>query len=103
MVLLSLTFYGCSQSGKDAHSYQTPSSTPLSTTSESPSPEQTPVSTPTAEKPSILLGKNYTARVVYVVDGDTIDVLFQDGTKERIRILGIDCPETDADRNRKGE
>ncbi|AKG91661.1 Micrococcal nuclease-like protein [Geoglobus ahangari] len=108
LTLLALTLLGCSQTEESPQLTATPtptttSPTPLSTPSQPPSPEQTPIPTPTAEKLSILPGKNYTARVVYVVDGDTIDVLFQDGTKERIRILGIDCPETDASRNRKGE
>lgn len=32
-------------------------------------------------------------RVVGVVDGDTVDVLMQDNTTERIRVAGIDAPE----------
>jgi micrococcal nuclease len=35
-----------------------------------------------------------TARVVDVVDGDTVDVRFPDGSQDTIRILGIDAPET---------
>ena len=35
----------------------------------------------------------YTARVVKVVDGDTVDVRRGDGGVTRIRIHGIDCPE----------
>lgn len=31
--------------------------------------------------------------VVHVVDGDTVDVRFQDGSTERVRLLGIDTPE----------
>ncbi|MBE8540192.1 lamin tail domain-containing protein [Geoglobus acetivorans] len=108
LILLSLIIVGCSQTNENTQPTATPapvatSPIPLSTSPESLPPEQTPVPTPTAEKLSIQPGQNYTARVVYVVDGDTIDVIFQDGTKERIRILGIDCPETDAERNRKGE
>jgi micrococcal nuclease len=38
-------------------------------------------------------GENRTATVVYVVDGDTLDVRFQDGTEERVRLLGVDTPE----------
>jgi micrococcal nuclease len=33
------------------------------------------------------------ATVTHVVDGDTIDVRFDDGRDERIRLLGIDTPE----------
>jgi micrococcal nuclease len=35
-----------------------------------------------------------TARVIQIVDGDTLDVVFEDGTKDRIRLLGVDAPET---------
>jgi endonuclease YncB( thermonuclease family) len=43
--------------------------------------------------PVLSLAADYTAQVVGVVDGDTIEVLRQDKTKERIRMYGIDCPE----------
>jgi len=33
------------------------------------------------------------ATVTNVVDGDTIDVEFEDGTEDRIRLIGIDTPE----------
>ena len=39
-------------------------------------------------------GQELTADVVSVVDGDTVDVVLQDGTVERVRLLGIDTPET---------
>lgn len=32
-------------------------------------------------------------RVVEVVDGDTIDVVLEDGTVERVRVIGINAPE----------
>jgi micrococcal nuclease len=38
-------------------------------------------------------GQPTTAVVDYVVDGDTLDVLI-DGKKERVRLIGIDTPET---------
>lgn len=34
------------------------------------------------------------ATVVRVIDGDTVDVQLADGTRERIRIIGLDTPET---------
>jgi micrococcal nuclease len=34
------------------------------------------------------------ATVVRVVDGDTVDVAFDDGRTERLRLIGIDTPET---------
>src|SRR5438046_968199 len=33
------------------------------------------------------------ASVVRVVDGDTVDVQCQDGTTDRLRLIGIDTPE----------
>lgn len=33
------------------------------------------------------------ATVVEVVDGDTIDVQFEDGTEDTVRLLGVDTPE----------
>ena len=43
-----------------------------------------------------------TATVVEVVDGDTLDVRFQDGSEDRVRLLGVDTPETHVD-NSPGE
>ena len=34
------------------------------------------------------------AKVTNVVDADTVDVLFEDGTTDRVRLLGVDVPET---------
>jgi micrococcal nuclease len=39
-------------------------------------------------------GAARTARVVRVVDGDTILVAFAGGTQERVRYIGMDTPET---------
>lgn len=38
-----------------------------------------------------------TATVQYVIDGDTVGVVDQDGVEERVRVLGINAPE-DSDR-----
>lgn len=35
--------------------------------------------------------------VTRVVDGDTVDVRFADGRTDRVRLLGVDAPETRAD------
>ncbi|HET7324994.1 MAG TPA: thermonuclease family protein, partial [Halococcus sp.] len=35
-----------------------------------------------------------TATVIDVVDGDTVDVRFEDGTVETVRLIGVDTPET---------
>ena len=34
------------------------------------------------------------AKITKVVDADTVDVLFEDGTTDRVRLLGVDVPET---------
>lgn len=39
-------------------------------------------------------GETRTATVIDVVDGDTVDVRFPDGTVETIRLIGVDTPET---------
>jgi micrococcal nuclease len=48
-------------------------------------------------------GVQYRAQVTNVVDGDTFDVQFPGGTTERIRILGVDTPETAPGANIEGE
>ncbi len=47
-------------------------------------------------------GKRYEARVVEVIDGDTLDVLI-DKNVYRIRLLGVDCPEIFKSRNKPYE
>jgi micrococcal nuclease len=39
-------------------------------------------------------GTTYRATVVDTVDGDTIVVQFHDGTRDTVRLLGVDTPET---------
>lgn len=39
------------------------------------------------------LGRTFTARVVTVLDGDTLEVVTTDRRRVRIRLEGIDCPE----------
>lgn len=39
------------------------------------------------------------ATVVRVVDGDTVDVRFADGTEDRVRLLGVDTPEVHGEVN----
>jgi micrococcal nuclease len=43
--------------------------------------------------PIFSLAADFTAQVLAVLDGDTIEVLREDKGKERIRLYGIDCPE----------
>lgn len=42
-------------------------------------------------------GDGQQATVTEVVDGDTLDVQFPDGTTDTVRLLGIDSPETHAE------
>ena len=43
---------------------------------------------------SPFLFSNDLVSVLYIVDGDTIEVLFKDGKTERIRMIGIDYPDS---------
>jgi micrococcal nuclease len=50
-----------------------------------------------AEEPA---GTSQTVRVVAVIDGDTLDVEYPDGRSDRVRLLGVDTPETSASANK---
>jgi endonuclease YncB( thermonuclease family) len=43
-------------------------------------------------------GTTYTVDVLTVTDGDTVDVRFPDGSREEVRVIGVDCPETPGNR-----
>jgi len=42
-------------------------------------------------------GETRTATVTRVVDGDTVDVTFADGSEDTVRLLGVDTPEVHAE------
>ena len=42
--------------------------------------------------PDLSTGIGFTGQVVHILDGDTLDVIYN-GQAERIRLNGIDCPE----------
>ena len=42
-----------------------------------------------------LCASGVAAKVLKIIDGDTIDVRLKDGTEERVRYIGIDTPERD--------
>lgn len=67
-----------------------PSSSPSSSPAPSPSPSPAPAPSPSS-RPTVEAATAWT--VTNIVDGDTIDVMADDGTFERIRIIGIDTPE----------
>jgi micrococcal nuclease len=50
---------------------------------------------PTAD--GTTLAADYRVTVTAVVDGDTVRIRYQNGTRDTVRLLGIDTPETRAD------
>jgi Micrococcal nuclease (thermonuclease) homologs len=48
-------------------------------------------------------GISYPATVERVIDGDTFEARFTDGTTEKVRLLGVDTPEKTAEGNIPGE
>jgi len=50
--------------------------------------------TVSAERPTDLVNKRITGTVTRVVDGDTIDVMIPPGRKVRVRLHGVDTPES---------
>jgi len=53
----------------------------------------TAVESPAAETPALPAGESWTVTITEVIDGDTMDVRFENGSTERIRLLGVDTPE----------
>lgn len=65
-----------------------------------PPPTATPTQTPT---PSPFLFLVMEGTVNRVIDGDTVDFMIESGILERVRILGVDTPETSPAQNKAGE
>lgn len=60
---------------------------------QSPAPEPTPV-TPTQTPTQTPAGEGaYIVTIIDVVDGDTMDIKYRNGTTDTIRLLGVDTPE----------
>ncbi len=72
----------------------TPAPPTTTTTISTPTPAPTPTATDSDEESPITGGTVRTATVTRVVDGDTVEVEFSDGTADTIRLLGVDTPET---------
>lgn len=58
-------------------------------------PQPTPDSEPTtdaaaADRP----GSSWNVTVTRVIDGDTVEIRYEDGSTETVRLLGVDTPET---------
>lgn len=65
------------------------------TANDSSAHTQTSINTPTsAESECPISGNVIVAKSVRVIDGDTIEVIPTEGPSERIRLLGIDAPES---------
>ena len=88
LVLLALLVVtaGCVSPTTPEQSTQTSPST--ATTATTPAQSTSPVGTPVPSTRPVV-----TATVVDVVDGDTIKVRFENGTRETVRLLGVDTPE----------
>ena len=48
-------------------------------------------------------GIKYKVEITKIIDGDTFDAVFPNGNIERIRLLGVDCPEITIENNKKYE
>ena len=64
------------------------------TPSPRPTVVPTPVPTEIPASPSPVSLDRVVVQVVRVIDGDTIEVVFDDGAVDTVRLLGIDTPET---------
>ncbi len=67
------------------------------------SPGISPEATPYPPVTGTACGSTTTATVADIVDGDTIHVRMADGTREKVRFLGIDTPEMEPDGNNPRE
>ena len=50
------------------------------------------------KKPPFLHGKEVRGKVKCIVDGDTFDVQLENGKSVRVRLWGVDCPESNTNR-----
>ncbi len=69
----------------------------------SPAPAEAPAEAAPAETPSTFPGRLIAARVTRVVDGDTVVVRFASGLTEKVRLIGIDTPESTTEHEPYGE
>lgn len=109
IVILVVLLAGCSGNGSNATPTAEPTNTPsptvtptsdLPTTTQLPAtPTSSPTSTPaqtstsTSVPTSSSTATEYVVTVVEVVDGDTMKIRYQNGSRDTIRLLGVDTPE----------
>jgi len=65
----------------------TATASPTASATPSSTPTATPSPTPTPDRPGTL------ATIVEVVDGDTVKIRYENGTRDTARLLGVDTPE----------
>lgn len=82
----------------------TPKGTPSPTSTGSPRPTPSPTATPTATpspspspSPSPTPSQNLYVRVERVVDGDTLEIRYDNDSTDTVRLLGVDTPEVHAE------
>ncbi|WP_248891501.1 thermonuclease family protein [Bacillus methanolicus] len=66
-------------------------------TGTAPKPAQKPAPKPTTKKvalPTIRINSKHTVKVIRVVDGDTVEVRFSNGATAKVRLIGVNTPET---------
>lgn len=96
---------GTPASTRSTKSTQAPNPTASDTATAQPtrSPTQTPTDTPTAtptpeqsdqSSAPIEGGTSRSAVVTRVIDGDTVEVQYDDGETDTVRLIGVDSPET---------
>ncbi|MFB6293372.1 MAG: thermonuclease family protein [Halonotius sp.] len=57
-------------------------------------PVPTPDSKPTVASNGTIDGTSLNVTVTHVVDGDTVDIRYANGSTDTVRLLGVDTPET---------
>ncbi|RJX42750.1 nuclease [Halonotius aquaticus] len=57
-------------------------------------PLPTPDAGPTTEPVATAEGPSWNVTVTRVIDGDTVEIRYANGTTETVRLLGVDTPET---------
>jgi micrococcal nuclease len=77
----------------DTQGAQSPDTTAGTPTTDTAPGIGTPAASPTLSSETEIA----TVTVIDVVDGDTIDVRFEDGSTDRVRLLGVDTPEIHTD------
>lgn len=88
--ILLIVLTGCDQPRA-----ATPQASPVATEQTQPAVEPlAPATLPESTTEPVGQADEFTGKVVGIIDGDTIDILTVDKTKIRIRLNGIDAPET---------